>query len=308
MKIHTDFSSFTNVTNAIVTIGTFDGVHTGHLTIIDRVKEIAAREQGESVLLTFYPHPRMVLHPNDHGLQLLNTPQEKAKLLEAAGIQHLVIYPFSKEFSRLSAFDYVRDLIVNGLHAKCVVVGYDHRFGHNREGHYETLLELAEIFGFMVEEIPAQTIDQVNVSSTKIRQALQSGQVSEAAKYLGRNYTLRGTVVHGDKLGRQLGYPTANIELDYAYKLIPAFGVYAVNVFLEGEKLRGVMNLGIRPTTHHNSKVTIEVYILDFHQEVYGKQIEVEFVERLRDEKKFGSIDELKECITQDVLNAKNYV
>jgi riboflavin kinase / FMN adenylyltransferase len=267
MKIHTDFSSFTNVTNAIVTIGTFDGVHAGHLSIIERVKEIAVRKQGESVLLTFYPHPRMVLYPNDHGLQLLNTPQEKAKLLEAAGIQHLMVYPFSKEFSRLSAFDYVRDLIVNGLHAKTVVVGYDHRFGHNREGDHSVLLDLAETFKFEVEEIPAQTLDAINVSSTKIRQALLGGQVSEAAKYLGRNYALQGTVVHGDKL-----------------------------------------NLGIRPTTHHNSKVTIEVYILDFHQEVYGKQIEVEFVERLRDEKKFGSIDELKECIAQDVVNAKNYV
>jgi riboflavin kinase/FMN adenylyltransferase len=170
------------------------------------------------------------------------------------------------------------------------------------------LLDLAETFKFEVEEIPAQTLDAINVSSTKIRQALLGGQVSEAAKYLGRNYALQGTVVHGDKLGRQLGYPTANIELDYTYKLIPAFGVYAVNVFLEGEKLRGVMNLGIRPTTHHNSKVTIEVYILDFAKEVYGKQIEVEFVERLRDEKRFGSIDELKACIAQDVENAKNYV
>ncbi len=307
MKIHTDFSSLKDVANPVVTIGTFDGVHPGHLHIINKVNETAKRTSGESVLLTFYPHPRMVLHPEDHHLKLLNTPEEKSTLLAQAGIQHLMIYPFSIEFSRQSAFDYVRDLLVNGIKAKTVVVGYDHRFGRNREGDHTTLIELAETFGFEVEEIPPQTIDEVNISSTKIRQALAVGQVNEAAKYLGRPYSLGGEIVHGDKIGRQLGFPTANIRVDYPYKLVPAHGVYAVKVLLDNRKLAGVMNIGIRPTTHSNSLEIIEVYIIDFDEEVYGKQITVEFVERLRDEKKFGSIDELKKGIAKDIAEAKKF-
>lgn len=305
VKIHTDFSHFKIDRNSIVTIGTFDGVHSGHQKIIERVHHIAKEKDCESVLLTFYPHPRMVLHPEDHDLRLLSTPEEKAEMLAATGIDHLMIYPFSPEFARLSAFDYVRDLLVNGLKAHTVVVGYDHRFGRNREGDHTTLMELSEVFGFEVEEISPEMVDSINISSTKIRQALYGGHVLEANKYLGRPYSMQGKVVHGDKIGRQLGFPTANLDLNYKYKLIPAHGIYAVKVDLEGEKLDGVMNIGIRPTTHANSVVTSEVYILDFDREIYGQQITVNFVDRIRDEMKFGSIDELKLKIQSDVIQAR---
>ncbi|MFM9983969.1 MAG: bifunctional riboflavin kinase/FAD synthetase [Flavobacteriales bacterium] len=305
MKIHTDFSHFKNNRNSIVTIGTFDGVHPGHQKIIERVHHLAQASGVESVLLTFYPHPRMVLHPEDHDLRLLSTPEEKAELLESTGIDHLMIYPFSPEFARLSAFDYVRDLLVNGLKSHTVVVGYDHRFGRNREGDHTTLVELAEVFGFEVEEISPEMVDSVNISSTKIRQALYGGHILEANKYLGRPYSMRGKVVHGDKIGRQLGFPTANIDLNYKYKLIPAHGIYAVKVDIGSETFNGVMNIGVRPTTHTRSEVTSEVYVLDFDRDIYGQQITVNFVDRIRDEMKFGSIDELKEKIQTDVIRAR---
>lgn len=305
VKVHTDFQQFAQVKNAVVTIGTFDGVHPGHRKIIDRVNEIARELGGESILLTFYPHPRMVLHPDDHDLQLLNTPQEKIELLREAGLDHVMIYPFSLDFARWSAFDYVRDLLVNGLRAHTVVVGYDHRFGRNREGDHATLLELSEVFGFKVEEIPPQTIDMMNISSTKIRQALLLGHVSDASRYLGRPYSLSGIVVHGDKIGRTLGFPTANVDTNYPYKLIPPNGIYAVRVKLDQAWYNGVMNIGIRPTTHEASKLTIEVFIFDFEGDIYGKQISVDFVERIRDERKFGTMDELKEWIASDVIKAK---
>lgn len=305
MKIHTDFSYFQNERNSIVTIGTFDGVHPGHQKIIERVHQHAQDTGCESVLLTFYPHPRMVLHPEDHDLRLLSTPEEKAELLAATGIDHLMIYPFSPEFARLPAFDYVRDLLVNGLKAHTVIVGYDHRFGRNREGDHATLVELSEVFGFEVEEITPEMVDSVNISSTKIRQALYVGHIREANKYLGRKYSMRGKVMHGDKIGRQLGYPTANLETNYKYKLIPAHGIYAVEVELGGETLQGVMNIGIRPTTHAHSDVTSEVFILDFDRDIYGQQITINFVDRIREEMKFGSIDALKEQIASDVVIAR---
>ena len=305
VKIHTDFSYFQKEQLSIVTIGTFDGVHPGHQKIIERVHQLASETGCESVLLTFYPHPRMVLHPEDHDLKLLSTPEEKAELLASTGINHLMIHPFSPEFARLSAFEYVRDLLVNGLKSHTVVVGYDHRFGRNREGDHNTLLELSEVFGFRVEEISPEMVDSVNISSTKIRQALLLGHIAEANRYLGRAYQLSGKVVHGDKIGRQLGFPTANLQVDYKYKLIPANGIYAVYAELEGETLKGVMNIGVRPTTHDQSALTCEVYLFDFDRDIYGQQIRIIFVERIRDEKKFGSIDALKENIKSDVHSAR---
>jgi riboflavin kinase/FMN adenylyltransferase len=305
LRIHTDFSGLSQVTNAIVTIGTFDGVHGGHRSIINRLKEIAQELGGETVLLTFYPHPRMVLHPDDHGLQLLNTPEEKATLLREAGIQHLVVYPFSTEFSRMSSFDYVRDLLVNGIHAKRVVVGYDHRFGRNREGDFSTLTELSELFGFEVEEIPSHQIDEIQVSSTKVRQAIIEGNVSVAERLLGYRYKLTGSVEHGDAKGRTIGFPTANIHCNYPYKLIPGRGVYAVNVHWNGEKYKAVLNIGVRPTVHETSPLHVEAHLLDFDQQIYGENLTVEFVQKLRDEQKFGSISELKEQIAADIEQAK---
>lgn len=306
MKIYTGFSGLGQLQRSVVTIGTFDGVHLGHRSIIQKLKEIAAEVGGETVLLTFYPHPRMVLNPEDHNIQLLNTPEEKAELLREAGIEHLVVYPFSMDFSRISAFEYVRDLLVTGIGADTVVVGYDHRFGRNREGDHNTLVELSETFGFKVVEIPAREIDDINISSTKIRQALQEGRVKDAAAYLGYNYRLTGKVVRGDGNGRKFGYPTANLEINYRYKLVPAYGVYAVKVHIEDEVYNGALSIGVRPTVHSNSAATVEVYIMDFAKDIYDKSVTLEFREFIREEKKFGSIDEMLLHIANDVELARS--
>jgi riboflavin kinase/FMN adenylyltransferase len=304
LRIHTDFSGLKEVRRPIVTIGTFDGVHGGHKAIVGRLRENADACGGETVLLTFYPHPRMVLYPEDHGLQLLTTPEEKAVHLKEAGIQHLVVYPFSPEFSRLSSFDYVRDLLVNGIGAHRVVVGYDHRFGRNREGDFSTLLELAELFHFEVEEIPAHQINAIQVSSTKIRQSLLTGHLEEANALLGYRYSLQGTVVHGDAKGRTIGFPTANISVHYPYKLIPGRGVYAVDAWVKNTMYKGVLNIGVRPTVHAESTEHIEVHLLDFNESIYGENIRVDFRARLREEKKFGSISELTDQIRADIQKA----
>lgn len=293
--------------NPVVTIGTFDGVHLGHVSIIDRVKELAHEVGGETVLLTFYPHPRMILHPDDHNLKLLQTPEEKAEKLEIAGIDHLFIYPFSKDFSRLSAFEYVRDLLVTGLHAHTVAVGYDHRFGRNREGDHLVLAELSETFGFKVVEIPAKMIDNNNISSTKIRNALEMGRVDEANEFLGYQYSLSGVVVKGDGIGKTFGYPTANIQVDYLYKLIPANGIYAVKARIGARVENGVVSIGVRPTINDHNIQTVEVFILNFNEDIYGEKIELLFLGHIRPEMKFGSIDELKNSIATDIIKAQQF-
>jgi riboflavin kinase / FMN adenylyltransferase len=290
----------------VVTIGTFDGVHLGHNKLIHRINELAKEIGGESVLLTFYPHPRMILYPDDDQIRLLNSPEEKVRLLEASGLDHLVIYPFSKEFSRLPAFDYVRDLLVTGLHAHTVVVGYDHRFGRNREGDHKTLLELSETFGFNIEEIPAELIDDIQVSSTKIRSALTKGDLDYACRFLGYSYEATGSVVEGAGIGKQLGYPTANIQLEYPFKLIPSNGVYQVEVYVKGKTLVGLVNIGKRPTVHSNSNVVIEVHILDWSESIYGEKVRLVFSRKIRDEQKFGSIDELKLQISKDIAETRS--
>ena len=305
MKIHSDFSGFKTVSKPIVTIGTFDGVHLGHRSIIDQLNHVAMTQEGESVILTFYPHPRMVLHPGDHGLELLNTPEEKARLLYEAGVKHLMVYPFSEDFSRISAFDYVRNLLVNGIGAFKVIVGYDHRFGRNREGDFQTLSEWGEMLGFEVEEISAREIDEVNVSSTKIRQALKAGDIEVANKYLGYPYSLTGRVVHGAGRGSGIGFPTANLQIHYPYKLIPANGVYAVRVVCNQGQYNGVMNIGVRPTVDQSGVKSIEIHLFDFSGDLYDAEMTVTLIDRLREEKKFGSIDELKQQISADIMKAK---
>ena len=284
----------------MVTIGTFDGVHQGHQSILKQVKALAVENGGESVLLTFYPHPRMVLQPELSGLRLLNSPEEKARLLEAAGIDHLVVYPFSESFSRLPAEEYVRDLLVVGIGVKKLVVGYDHRFGRNREGDIRTLFELAEIFGFSVVEIPAQRIDEIKISSTKIRNALAEGDIASARQGLGYDYPVTGTVVKGSGRGADLGFPTANVLPSYPMKLIPARGVYAVFVHHFGKKSPAIMNIGVRPTVTSDNVEVIEVHIPGVAENLYGEIITMDFVERIRDEQKFGSIDALKNQIALD--------
>jgi riboflavin kinase/FMN adenylyltransferase len=303
MKVYTKIEDFKNVKNPVVTTGTFDGVHLGHQKIISRLKDVASEEHGETVLLTFYPHPRMVLFPDDNELKLLNTQHEKIQLLENYGIDHLIIYPFSKEFSRLTSVEFVRNVLVNSIHTKRLVIGYNHHFGRNREGSFDHLKEFAPVYGFDVEEIPAKDIDHIEISSTKIRQALQAGEVEVAATYLGHTYSLSGKVVEGRQLGRTIGYPTANIFIEDKYKLIPADGVYAVKVVHKGETYQGMLNIGNNPTIIGKGR-SIEVNMFDFDQNIYGDDATIYFIERLRDEVKFTSVDELKEALAKDKKNA----
>jgi len=294
------------VKNPVVTTGTFDGVHFGHQKIIDRLKSVATKIGGESVLLTFHPHPRMVLFPDDEDLKLLSTREEKIKRLESAGLDHLIIYPFSRKFSRRTATEYVRDLLVNEIGVKTLVIGYDHQFGRNREGNFEQLIELAGIYDFKLEEIPAQELDDVKVSSTKIRNALLKGDVKTASKYLSHDYKVSGIVVKGRQLGRELGFPTANISVLDRYKLIPGDGVYAVNVKVNKGNFKGMLNIGYRPTVGGLYKATMEVNIFEFNENIYGHFIGVEFVKRLRDEIKFDSVEELKIQLELDKIQALN--
>ena len=303
MKVYTNIADFKNVKNPIVTTGTFDGVHLGHQKIISRLKDVAKQEQGETVLLTFYPHPRMVLFPDDNELKLLNTQEEKIKLLENYGIDHLIIYPFTKEFSRLTSVEFVRNILVNSIHTKRLVIGYNHHFGRNREGSFEHLKEFGPIYGFDVEEIPAKDIDSIEISSTKIRQALQSGDVETATAYLGHAYSLTGKVVKGQQLGRTIGYPTANISVEDKYKLIPADGVYAVKVEHKGKSFGGMLNIGNNPTIVGKGR-SIEVNIFDFNEDIYNEDATIYFIKRLRDELKFKDLDELKNALAADKLNA----
>ncbi len=303
MKVYTQIEDFRNIKNPVVTTGTFDGVHLGHQKIISRLIDVAKEEQGETVLLTFYPHPRMVLFPDDNELKLLNTQQEKIRLLEKYGIDHLIIHPFTKEFSRLTSVEFVRNILVNSIHTKRLVIGYNHHFGRNREGSFEHLKEFGPVYGFDVEEIPAKDIDHIEISSTKIRQALQAGEVEVAATYLGHTYSVSGKVVQGKQLGRTIGYPTANILMEDKYKLIPADGVYAVKVELNGVMYQGMLNVGNNPTIEGKGR-SLEVNIFDFDQNIYGDEATIYFIERLRDEVKFNGLDELKAALAKDKVNA----
>lgn len=304
MKIHHDFSSFKEVKNPVLTIGTFDGVHLGHQALLNRMKTLAQEVNGETVVLTFTPHPRTVLFPEDHGIQLLSDTQEKRKFLADCGIDHLVEFPFTMEFAKKSAFEYVRDLLVVGMNVHTVIVGYDHRFGRNREGNFQLLLEYADMFQFHVEEIPAQLINESEVSSTKIRNAISVGNVEFAQQATGRNYVLSGTVVHGKGNGQKIGFPTANIKISDPLKLIPANGVYVVETNINGKNYRGAMNIGTRPTFELNGSRSLEVHVIGFHNNLYEQPLQVEFIRKLRDEQNFGSIDALKEQLAKDIANA----
>lgn len=299
MKVYYSIEEFESISNSAVTTGTFDGVHSGHQVIINQLKNAAKKINGESIVLTFFPHPRMVLYPDDNELRLLNTIDERIELLEKAGIDHLIIHPFSKKFSRLSSTEFVRDILVNQLHVSTLVIGYDHHFGRNREGSFEHLQELAPLYGFAVEEIPAQEIQQINISSTKIRNSLISGEINAANQFLGYHYFLNGTVVEGNKIGREIGFPTANIHVKEWYKLIPANGVYAVKVIYNGISYDGMLNIGVRPTLN-GTKETIEVNIFNFDDDIYNKEIRIEFYERIRDEQNFNELSELKKQLAID--------
>lgn len=299
MKIYNSIDEFRKIACAVVTTGTFDGVHCGHMQIIGRLKETAARNGGETVLLTFFPHPRMVLFPERKQL-LLNTQDEKNELLRKAGIDHLIVHPFTREFSMLSSADFIQQILVGKLGTKKLVIGYDHHFGRNREGSFEHLKQFGPVYGFDVEEIPAHEVEHVNVSSTRIRAALGTCDVDAAAKLLGYRYRVSGTVVKGNQLGRTIGYPTANIRVDDPNKLSPADGIYAVTVFCGGKWYGGMLSIGVRPTIGDDLERTTEVNIFNFDRDIYGETITVEFVQHLRPEEKYPDLESLTRQLAAD--------
>ncbi len=299
MKVLHQLPDFSENRRVFLTQGTFDGVHLGHKKILSKLISEAKVNDGVSVLLTFYPHPRLVLYPEDNSLKLLSSLEEKEEILRGLGLDYLIVLPFTKELSRMSAFDFVRDVLVKGLKVYKFIIGYDHRFGRNREGSLTELREYATTFDFELEEISAKDVDSAIVSSTKIRKAVLEGKVEKAASFLGRNYRLRGKVVKGHARGRKMGYPTANIELGNTYKLIPMNGVYAVFVHYSGHKIGGMMNIGINPT-FDAAAWSVEVHIFDFNTDIYGEIIDVECVRRLRDEVKFNNADELIKQLQND--------
>ena len=307
MITHNSLDNLKHLKNPIVTTGTFDGVHLGHTKILKKLIKQAKKHEGESVLFTFYPHPRMVLFPYDHGLKLLNTIEEKKILLEKAGLDHLILYPFTHEFSRLSALAYVRDLLVSKIGVHTMIVGYDHHFGKNREGDIHSLKEFGQTFGFKVKEISALDIEDINVSSTKIRNAITAGHISKANSYLGYNYMFSGEVIKGNQKGRQIGFKTANLQLFKEFKLIPDSGVYICVVHINKEIHRGMLNIGHNPTFNSNEEKSIEVHILDFEKEIYGESIQIELLSKLREEQKFDSIESLVRQLNEDKLNTFQY-
>lgn len=304
MKVYYHPDDFSARPFPVVTSGTFDGVHLGHQKILDRLKEIARKHQGETVVITYWPHPRLVLHPEDTSLKLLNTFEEKAELLKQAGIDHLVRIPFTREFSQLTSEAFIKRILVQTIGTRKLVIGHDHRFGHNREGSFEELKRNAPRYGFEVEEIPPQDVDNIIVSSTKIRKALEQGDVESANHLLGRPYSIRGQVVKGDKLGRLIGFPTANIHIDTHYKLIPADGVYAVTAQHEGKTFRGMMYIGFRPTVGGLHKA-LEVNLFDFDQDIYGDELVVYLHARLRADNRFSDLDELRHQLVLDKQKAE---
>lgn len=305
MKIYEGLEGFSPIPNAVVTSGTFDGVHLGHQKIIQRIREKARSIQGETVLITFWPHPRLVLYPEEHQLRLLSTFEEKASLLRQFGIDHLVTIPFTKEFSQLSSKEFIQKVLVDQIQTKVLVIGYDHRFGKNREGSFEYLQAHSQDLGFELEEISRQDVDEIGVSSTKIRKSLESGDIHTANSCLGRPYELNGLVVKGQQIGRSIGFPTANIHIPNSYKLIPQDGVYAVEAKVEGILYKAMLNIGNRPTVDGTTK-TVEAHLFDFQGDLYNKLITIYFREFIREEKKFGSLDELKNQLTQDQKTAKS--
>lgn len=304
LKVYYNLQEFKPLENAVVTIGTFDGVHVGHQKILFRLTELANSTNGESVVMTFWPHPRMVVSPDSHDLKLLSTIDEKIQLLENQGINHLIIVPFTREFSELSAEEYVQKILIGRIGTKRLVIGYDHRFGRNREGGFDYLSDNKRRFGIEIEEISRQEIEHLTISSTKIRNSLIEGNIKVANELLGRNYCFQGLVVKGRQLGRTIGFPTANVHLAENYKLTPSNGVYAVKIFVRGKWYKGIMNIGNRPTVE-GIGITREVNIFDFDDDIYGEDVVVEIIDFIRKETKFNGLEELKAQIHADVAFCK---
>ena len=306
MKKYSSAATYQNDRQSVVTIGTFDGVHLGHKAILKRLVETGKKEDLDSVVLTFFPHPRMVLQQNS-DIKLINTIDERTDLLEKTGLNHLIIHPFTHAFSRLTALEYVRDILVNRLKAKKIIIGYDHRFGRNRNANIENLKEFGEIYDFEVEEISAKELDDVAISSTKIRKALNEGDIETANNYLGYNFMVSGEIVRGKALGRTINYPTANLNLKEKYKLVPKNGVYVVQSIIDTKKVFGITSIGTNPTVGGKEK-TIETYFLNFNKDLYEKELTIEFLKHIRDEATFDSIEILRQEIIKDELFAKQFL
>lgn len=299
MKIHDNLQLLSLKKPTIVTIGAFDGVHTAHQIILKKLVSDAALHGWETVVITFWPHPRIVLKQEDKPFYLISTLEERIELLSANGVDHLCIIPFTKEFSQINAKEFVTDILKKKINARKLILGHDHHFGKNREGNLDYLLSNQTEFGLEAEAIEQQLLENATVSSTAIRDALTTGNVFIANQLLGRNYSFTGTVVTGNQLGRTIGFPTANIFIEETYKLIPANGVYAVKCLINHETHHGVMNIGLRPTVDGNEK-RIEVHIFDFDRDIYGETLKIELVQKIRDEEKFGSLEALKQQISLD--------
>ena len=306
MKVYNSITAYKKTKPSIVTIGTFDGVHMGHQKILKQLNKTALTNELESILVSFFPHPRMVLQ-KESSLKLLNTIEERTYMIEKTGISNLIIQPFTREFSRLSALDFVRDILVNQLHIKKIIVGYDHQFGRNRNANIDDLIEFGKTYDFEVIEISAQQLENVSISSTKIRNALNEGAVESANNYLGYPFMISGLIVKGKGIGKTLEFPTANLHLKEDYKLIPKNGVYLVQSIISGKEVFGLTNIGTNPTVGGTYK-TIETYFLDYSNDLYQKEIQLNFIKKIREEKTFGSKGALKNAITKDEQFARNYL
>jgi len=321
MNIYRNLEDFIPLDNAVVTIGTFDGVHVGHQKILSTLKAAAQASKGETVLLTFFPHPRMILHPEDDSLRLISDIEEKVQLLAEAGIDHLIITPFTRDFSNQSPEEYIREVLVGKIGTKKIVIGYDHRFGKDRTGSLKDLLAYAEIYGYTVEQIPEQDINDVAVSSTKIREALIKGDINTANSYLGYPFQLTGNVIRGNQLGRNMGYPTANLQVQESHKLIPAYGIYAIEAAIiepmniktgpyvplpPEHEISGMGYIGTRPTVDGVSR-SIEVHLFDFNEDIYGKTLRVKFLHFVRHDQWFESMEELIEQMAVDEKKVRGF-
>ena len=306
LKIFHSINDFRSTKKTIITLGTFDGVHIGHKKILEKVLQNTNGEQYESLVLTFFPHPRMVLQ-GDSDIKLLNTINEKIDLLQGIGIENLVIHPFDEAFSRLTAEEFVKTILVDRLNIQKIIIGYDHRFGRNRTANIDDLINYGEQYGFEVEQISVQEINEISVSSTKIRQALSEGDMTLANDYLGYDYFITGTVVEGKQLGRTINFPTANIKIQENYKLIPQNGVYIVKSTIENKLVHGMMNIGMNPTVNGQNR-SIEIHYFDFAADLYDKEIRVSIIHRIRSEQKFESFELLKAQLEKDKKTALNYL
>ena len=304
--IRENLKDYNSTKPSVITIGTFDGVHIGHKKIINQLTSISSKNNLISILLSFFPHPKMVLQ-NDNELKLINTIQEKEGLLNSLNLDYLIIKEFTKEFSRLSALEFVRDILVNKLNAKHIIIGYDHHFGRNRTANIEQLKEFGELYDFKVTEILAQDIDDIAISSTKIRKALINGEITLANKFLGYNFFFSGNVVHGNNIGKTISFPTANIKIDTPYKLVPKNGVYIVKTIIDNQITFGMMNIGYNPTFNGKQK-SIEIHFINFNKNIYDKTLTIEMILRIRNEIKFNTVDDLKKQLEQDKLSTLNYI